>query len=98
MVINGVLFNCEVLDILTELQAQLTINNIKLMQRIKDGPDNVQVQCPYHKNGQERRPSAGIRKSDGVFHCMACGETHSLQEVISYCFGHYDDIYAEIFC
>ena len=92
MVINGVLFNCEVLDILTELQAQLTINNIKLMQRIKDGPDNVQVQCPYHKNGQERRPSAGIRKSDGVFHCMACGETHSLQEVISYCFGHYDDM------
>ena len=30
--------------------------------------------------------------SAGTFHCFACGETHSLQEVISYCFGHTDDL------
>jgi DNA primase len=45
------------------------------------------VQCPYHGDGQERRPSAGIRKTDGMFHCFACGETHPLTEVISHCFG-----------
>ena len=49
------------------------------------------VQCPYHGDGQERKPCAGIRKSDGQFHCFACGEIHSLHEVISHCFGH-DDI------
>lgn len=92
LIINSVLFNCELADIISELQSQLVINNIKLLQKTKDGPDNIQVQCPYHKNGQERRPSAGIRKSDGLFHCMACGETHSLQEMISFCFGHYDDM------
>lgn len=92
MNINNILFNCELSDIITELQVQLKINNIPLLQRTKDGPDNIQVQCPYHKNGQERRPSAGIRKSDGLFHCMACGETHSLQEMISHCFGHGDDV------
>lgn len=49
------------------------------------------VQCPYHANGQEHKPSAGIRKTDGVFHCFACNTTRDLPEVISYCFG-YDDI------
>lgn len=90
MVINGVIFNCDLMDILVELQNQLNTNGIKLLQKIKDGPDNIQVQCPYHKDGQERRPSAGVRKLDGVFHCFGCGETHTLQEVISYCFGHND--------
>ena len=47
--------------------------------------------CPYHNNGRERRPSAGIRKEDGMFHCFACGEIHSLPEVISHCFGHTAD-------
>lgn len=90
MLINNVLFNCSLSDIIAELQSQLAINNIQLLQKTKDGPDNIQVQCPYHKNGQERRPSAGIRKSDGLFHCLACGETHPLYDVISYCFGYYD--------
>jgi DNA primase len=59
---------------------------------MRDTPDNIQVCCPYHKDGQERRPSAGIKKSDGIFHCFTCGETHTLQEMISHCFGRYDDV------
>lgn len=94
MLINGILFNAELLDILSELQRELNINNIPLLQKIKDVGDNIMVQCPYHGNGQERRPSAGIRKSDGTFNCFACGETHTLQEVISYCFG-YDDMFGK---
>lgn len=90
MQINGVEFNVELTDILNELKQQLEINNIPLLNDIKDSGDNVMVTCPYHKGGQERRPSAGILKSDGVFHCLACGETHTLQEVISHCFGKDD--------
>ena len=52
------------------------------------------VQCPYHGNGQERRPSAGIKKSDGTFHCFACNEVHTLPEVISYVFGK-DDMFGK---
>lgn len=92
MIINGVLFNCELEDILTELIAQLRANNIKLIQKHKEGPTHIQICCPYHANGMERRPSAGLRKSDGIFHCFACNETHSLSEVISHCFGHDDDV------
>ena len=92
MKINDTQFNVELEDILHELISQLRANDIQLIQKYKDGPTHIQVCCPYHNNGQERRPSAGIRKDDGLFHCFACGEIHSLQEVISYCFGYTDDV------
>lgn len=90
MIINNVQFNCSLEDIVTELQSQLHLNNIPLIQKTSDTPRDIMIQCPYHGGGQERRPSAGLRKTDGQFHCFACGEVHSLQEVISHCFGHDD--------
>jgi DNA primase len=92
MIINEVNFNVDLLTILQELISQLRANDIQLIQKYKEGPTHIQICCPYHNNGQERRPSAGLRKEDGMFHCFACGEVHSLQEVISYCFGYTDDI------
>lgn len=92
MLINNIPFGADLGDILSELQLQLKANNIPLLQTTRDTPDNIMVSCPYHKGGQERRPSAGLLKKDGTFHCFTCGETHSLQEVISHCFGHTDDL------
>ncbi len=92
MIIGSTQFNCELSDIITELQSQLRLNGIQLLQKVRNTPKDIMIQCPYHGDGQERRPSAGLRKSDGQFHCFACGETHSLQEVISHCFGHYEDV------
>jgi len=92
MKINDTQFNADLMDILQELVQQLRMNNIPLIQKYKDGPTHIQICCPYHNEGLERRPSAGLRKSDGLFHCFACNEVHSLQEVISHCFGHSDDI------
>ncbi len=92
MYLNNVQFNTDTENILLELKSQLNVNGIFLLEKIKDSGNDIMVTCPYHAGGQERRPSAGIRKSDGQFHCLACGETHSLYEVISYCFGHTDDI------
>lgn len=90
MTIKDVTFADDCYTIVSELQNQLHANGIPLLNKIIDTPKNVQVCCPYHKGGQERRPSAGIKKSDGTFHCLACGETHSLDEMISHCFGHYE--------
>ena len=92
MIIGGIQFNSDLTDILTELKHQLSLNNIMLLDKIKESGDDIMVQCPYHGNGQERRPSAGIRKLDGQFHCFACNESHSLAEVITHCFGHTEDI------
>lgn len=90
MQIDNLIISVSVNDILTELKAQLNANGILLLNKMLDSGDDVMVCCPYHKHGQERRPSAGIRKSDGVFHCLACGETHSLPDVITHCFGSSD--------
>lgn len=94
MKINDVEFNCSLEEVLTELRSELAINYSPYLQKNPkpSGTRSLQVQCPYHGDGQERKPSAGIRKSDGMFHCFACGAIHTLPEVISHCFGKYDDI------
>ena len=89
MRINDIEFNASLMDILTELQSQLNINGINLLGNMKISGHNVQVCCPYHN---ERRPSAGIDMRTGIFHCFACQEVRSIEEVIAYCFGHGDDM------
>lgn len=92
MIIDKTEFTVSAEDILQELRSQLILNHIELLKiEPRESGNNIQIQCPYHGNGQERKPSAGIRKSDGIFHCFACGETHSLPEVVSYCFGYNDN-------
>ncbi len=92
MILNNVPFETDLMSILEELRSQLSANGIQLFHSMRDTPDNIQVCCPYHKGGQERRPSAGIKKDTGIFHCFTCGETHTLQEMISHCFGRDDDV------
>ena len=87
MVINDVLFNADLETILDELVAELRLNNIQYIQKMVHTSKDIQICCPYHNGGMERKPSAGIRKSDGMFHCFACNEVHTLPEVISHCFG-----------
>ena len=91
MLINGIAFGSDLGDILTELQTQLHLNQIPYLQTMKETSTHFQVSCPYHKDGQERKPSMGIRKSDGKCHCFTCGKVVELQELISFCFGHTSD-------
>ena len=32
------------------------------------------LRCPYHKNGQEKKPSLHVHQIDGHFKCQSCGE------------------------
>lgn len=90
---DDLIINAELHDVLFELRQQLIFNNSYLLGTMKETDTDIMVSCPYHKNGQERKPSAGIRKSDGMFHCFACGETHPLDEVVSYCLGYTNDVF-----
>lgn len=83
MYINDVQFNVDLDTILDNLRDVTPY----FSKGFKDSGDDIMCQCPFHSNGQERRPSAGIRKSDGLLHCFACGETRTLPEVITHCFG-----------
>lgn len=94
MQINNTIINADLETVLSELQRQLEINKIPYLQKTQDSGKDIMVQCPFHGNGQERRPSAGIRKSDGILHCFACHEVHTLPEVISYVFGK-DDMFGQ---
>lgn len=92
MIINETIFNVDCLDIIRELQQELALNKISLLQTVTDTPDNVMVACPYHKGGQERRPSMGIKKSDGTCHCFACSTVVGLPQLISHCLGDDSEI------
>ena len=87
MMINDVMFSADLETILNELVAELRLNGIPYIQKMIPTVNDIQICCPYHNSGMERKPSAGIRRSDGLFHCFACGEVHSLPEVVSHCFG-----------
>lgn len=68
-----------VIDIIKTLQSQVT--NGKLSQ-VREKGSEVQVTCPFHKEGMERRPSCYIRE-DGIFHCFTCNESGTLDKFIS---------------
>ena len=90
MIINGIQFDVEPVQILEELKSQLAANGVKRFYRMFDSAEDIMICCPYHKDGQERRPSAGIRKADGLLHCLACGKTVGFDEMIANCFGYAD--------
>lgn len=91
MKIDNRLFNLDVLDVITELQSQLIIRGIPYLKDVKSTTDNVMITCPYHKNGRENKPSAGVHTTDGTFHCFTCNTVHTLPELISHCFGYEDE-------
>ena len=90
MIIHGTQFNVSLQEILNELRDQLSANGVQRFSKMFDSGDNIMVQCPYHKDGQERKPSAGIRKSDGVLHCLMCDKVADIDEVVANCFGYND--------
>jgi len=55
------------------------------------GDKNIMTTCPFHKDGQERKPSFGISKVDMKCHCFSCGWAGMLDDMISRVFG-YDDM------
>ena len=88
---NNIEFVQSLEDILTLLRAELHMSGIKLLEKDpRQSGNNLQCQCIYHGGGNERKPSAGIRMTDGIFHCFACDTTVGLDEFISNCFGYSD--------
>lgn len=78
-------------DVLSQLRVELHVEGIKLLEKDpRESGNNIQIQCPYHSAGQERKPSMGIRKDTGICHCFTCDTTVGLDEFISNCFGYND--------
>ena len=77
--------------ILRELKNQLALNGVDRFRTFKESGKHIMTNCPFHANGQERKPSFGITKDKGVCHCFTCGYAGTIDEVISNLYG-YDDM------
>lgn len=52
-------------------------------RRIKQsGGSNVITTCPFHKGGQERKPSFSINLDEGLFHCFTCHEAGDIKKML----------------
>lgn len=95
---KGVPYMCEPEDILYKLREQCNMSGFEFLRDIKPTTGAIMFTCPWHKGGQERRPSCGLitRQKDsdsmpvGTVHCFMCGTVSTLEELISNCFKIYD--------
>jgi DNA primase len=59
-----------------------------LLQRHLPGPfkptggSNILTRCPFHKDGEEKRPSFSVNIDLGVFHCFTCHEAGNLKQLL----------------
>ena len=89
--VKGAPVMADELEVMYKLRDDCTLAGMSLFHRFRlSGNTDIMTTCPFHKGGQERKPSFGISKVDGTCHCFACGWVGSLTEMISAVFG-YDD-------
>lgn len=86
------LLNVSVEQIINDLKVELlTRRDVEYFRTIKSINDDLMVTCPFHKHGQESKPSAGINKETGMFHCFTCGEAMPIEVLVSrLLYGSYD--------
>ena len=77
--------------VLEELRRQCALNGNNLFKVFRpSGKDDIMTTCPFHKDGQERKPSFGISKVDMKCHCFTCGWVGTVDQMISEVFGYND--------
>lgn len=76
LTVNGHIVQADEMEILQELKKQLFINGVDVFHKFVPTTNNIQTTCPFHKGGQERKPSFGILTKDrgkqkaGTCHCF----------------------------
>lgn len=94
--INGRYVMAEVPDIILTLRSQLAAQGQDYFKHIRPSGTNIQITCPFHSGGKERRPSCGIACQDtgkvpaGAVHCFTCGWSGTIEMMISNLLG-FDD-------
>lgn len=89
--INNIPLLVDLSEVINLLKSQVVISSgISLFNSQRNSGNNLMCTCPFHKDGQERKPSFGISRIDGICHCFTCGWVGSLSEMVSSVFG-YDD-------
>lgn len=88
LVINKHIITSSIEDILKRIRE---ITNNKYCRIINKRGNNVSISCPYHKDGQEHRPSCYVYANEdgeipyGYFRCFTCGSSGQLYSLVSTC-------------
>lgn len=84
-----------IIDILKDVKS--SISNGKLAS-LKVKNDNIEVNCPFHKNGLEHKPSCNVYIGKdtkdlhtGDFHCFTCGSKGPFYHFVAECFDTDDE-------
>lgn len=92
--IDNKIIDAEVITILEEIKRYRMDRDGKVILRdMNETGNNIMVTCPFHKNGEERKPSCGVSTIDiedkpaGTVHCFTCGKNMQFDRFISYLLG-----------
>lgn len=77
--VGGIILNTDVEDIISLVQEE-TMYFKDLNELEKD----YMVTCAFHKGGMEDKPSLGINKDTGVYHCFTCGERGDILQLLQH--------------
>lgn len=75
--VGGVILNTDVEDIISLIQEETG-----LLRDVNELESDYMVTCAYHKGGMESKPSLGIDKETGTFHCFTCGEKGDILQLL----------------
>lgn len=78
-------------SVLDMLKFELAQHGVNRFHQFRHNGDNIQTSCPFHKNGQERKPSFGVSGEIDKCHCFACGWSGTIEEMISELYGYQDE-------
>ena len=78
-------------SVLDMLKFDLAQHGVDRFHIFRNNGENVQTNCPFHKNGQERKPSFGVNGEIDKCHCFACGWSGTIEEMVSELYGYQDE-------
>ena len=78
-------------SVLDMLKFDLAQHGVDIFHQFRHNGDNVQTSCPFHKNGQERKPSFGVNGEIDKCHCFSCSWSGTIEEMISELYGYQDE-------
>ena len=78
-------------DVIDTLRFDLAQKGLNRFAVVRLNGENLQSNCPFHKNGQERKPSFGVNGEIDKCHCFSCSWSGTIEEMISELYGYQDD-------
>ena len=77
-------------DVINTLRFDLSQKGLNRFAVVRLNGENLQSNCPFHKNGQERKPSFGVNGEIDKCHCFSCSWSGTIEEMISELYGYQD--------